>query len=127
MFEARYPMNEILSACPDCGSRPEKIILSAPATHGSMGAWSGDGNAFSKAGDSKKQEVWFNLPVLLLSSSLDNVNVSRTEPRSVLALVEAIQPILSGQSYRCIEFSSRDSAIQQRILVCTITGVILVH
>jgi putative FmdB family regulatory protein len=36
VFEVRHPIKVILSTCPDCGAKPEKLILSPPAAHGSM-------------------------------------------------------------------------------------------
>ena len=35
-FEARHAINERSPACPACGGRAEKVILSAPAMHGHM-------------------------------------------------------------------------------------------
>lgn len=35
-FEASHAMNEPAPNCPNCGGRPEKTILTAPAMHGQM-------------------------------------------------------------------------------------------
>ena len=35
-FEARHAINDDSPACPTCGGRAEKVILSAPALHGRM-------------------------------------------------------------------------------------------
>ena len=35
-FEARHPINASTPDCPVCGGATEKVILSAPATHGNM-------------------------------------------------------------------------------------------
>lgn len=35
-FEARHPLDAASPACPACGGRAEKVMLSAPALHGHM-------------------------------------------------------------------------------------------
>ena len=35
-FETRHSINAPIPNCPACGSATEKVILSAPATHGNM-------------------------------------------------------------------------------------------
>lgn len=35
-FQAKHAMNGVKPDCPHCGNEPDKVILCAPAVHGSM-------------------------------------------------------------------------------------------